>query len=485
MRQIDDTMTSYISKIRWLLWLPVFIHLCEGGKYNEYYAKTLDYVYCGQTVYNLVADYELHLLFPALLRIYKCFFVVKLEASVRASDYRQNIDMRISLERIEDCSADVEVYSGHPSSNRPLTILSCADKPVWQNRLPSNQLFLKFIPAPGKENITFSTDKMRVVIKYSLCGNCYMSKWGQLQTKYREVDFADYCNEIQCLDNSYVRYSNLRCSLCRTVELDVIESVQVCIQTTNPANKETSCNVMVEIDGESALTIGIYLWHEYCLPWNLKGKKVKVISKNFKGNCAGYQDFCYVSVLTNATKEISGQCNHWIRPSTTPIYTTGKPTTHQSSWSNWSTHSEADDSVGFNPTTLLIVGLVIATVIGLTVIFCKKLSESERDEPMDDVRSCDAPEPSAPFLPTDDPDPSETENRDNRHDNPNGDMVPPSYNHVVSETPHDDSSYRVNQNTDHDRNTVTASQLEVPGTSFTQNPEVPPPSYEDACKHFL
>lgn len=104
---------------------------------------------------------------------------------------------------------------------------------------------------------------------------------------------------------------------------------------------------------------------------------------------------------------------------------------------------------------------------------------------MDDVRSCDAPEPSAPFLPTDDPDPSETENRDNRHDNPNGDMVPPSYNHVVSETPHDDSSYRVNQNTDHDRNTVTASQLEVPGTSFTQNPEVPPPSYEDACKHFL
>lgn len=79
-------------------------------------------MYCGQTVYNLVADYELHLLFPALLRIYKCFFVVKLEASVRASDYRQNIDMRISLERIEDCSADVEVYSGHPSSNRPLTV---------------------------------------------------------------------------------------------------------------------------------------------------------------------------------------------------------------------------------------------------------------------------------------------------------------------------------------------------------------------------
>lgn len=77
-------------------------------------------------------------------------------------------------------------------------------------------------------------------------------------------------------------------------------------------------------------TINIVLWEEYCLPWNLKGKRVKFLFGTSGWNCANNMYSCDVSIVTNATKKNSEKCRNWTAPlikSTTT--TTTKATTRK------------------------------------------------------------------------------------------------------------------------------------------------------------
>ncbi|XP_076115893.1 uncharacterized protein LOC143083536 isoform X1 [Mytilus galloprovincialis] len=423
-----------------------------------------------------------------------CYYIVKLEYST----YMQSrIEVTVSLESSLDCEYKVEIYPGDPITNRNIETLDCDSNPSWTGHFPTRAIFLRYVRSVVNtttyiDNINTRFDKIMTNITFGPCWSCYRTPtiYGIPKKKLTDYCGRDVCaggRDIELLYKfpNYITYG--RCPPCRSIAFDVKDSAQICFKThqymfvwgTNV------CNAKVKIDNNSVLILKDSLQKKWCLPWNLKDKRVEFTF----GDDSSWG--CRATVRCNVEIQVIPENkNTYICPIPTP-----KPK-EWSSWTDdfddtdWNSPSDDDDDESENQ-TLIIALIVSCTLIVMCGCFCKykckRSRNSEDSEPrqvlnmhymQNSIYQRKADQPTASESSDEGPDISENI-RDVRRF-PDIETWAASFANDNSETVHDQQL----QETMQDNSDLDSHPLASLSENIDDQEIDPPPSYEEVCRHY-
>ncbi|XP_071121653.1 uncharacterized protein [Mytilus edulis] len=423
-----------------------------------------------------------------------CYYIVTLKYST----YMQSrIEVTVSLESILDCEYKVEIYPGDPIINRNIETLDCDYNPSWTGHFPTRAIFLRYVRSVVNtttyiDNINTRFDKIMTNITFGPCWSCYRTPtiYGIPKKKLTDYCGRDVCaggRDIELLYKfpNYITYG--RCPPCRSIAFDVKDSAQICFKThqymfvwgTNV------CNAKVKIDNNSVLILKDSLQKKWCLPWNLKDKRVEFTF----GDDSSWG--CRATVRCNVEIQVIPENkNTYICPIPTP-----KPK-EWSSWTDdfddtdWNSPSDDDDDESENQ-TLIIALIVSCTLIMMCGCFCKykckRSRNSEDSEPrqvlnmhymQNSIYQRKADQPTASESSDEGPDISENI-RDVRRF-PDIETWAASFANDNSETVHDQQL----QETIQDNSDLDSHPLASLSENIDDQEIDPPPSYEEVCRHY-
>ncbi|XP_052067554.1 uncharacterized protein LOC127706868 [Mytilus californianus] len=418
-----------------------------------------------------------------------CYYAINLN---HTGHEFQRIEVSVSLETLSDCQYKVEIYSGDPASNNKFETLDCSSNHLWKGHFPTTTLYLRYVSHTIIEfnNSIARYAKMMTNITYRLCTSCYQELPYLFTLK---KCLMEYCGTEVCIADRDVEYvykfpywnNHEMCPPCRSITFSVKDSVQICFESfTNRSILDAgSCHVKVDIDYYPALVLKNSLMKKWCLPWNVKDKRVTfTFGEDSSWNCIHSQD-CRDGSRWNC--QTTPRCDVKIRiiPENRDSNLCPMASSNQREWSSWTKDFSDNDNNSSLSTkdTLVIIFTFVACVLVLICWYCKYrcTRKSQSQNGMENARRA-------------------FRNRGTTEQREHSTLISPNPRHDIQITNTANSSGVTG-------NLASSSQIEIhePQQHFSiegnssrsaQPPptlikpsfshEKPPPSYEDACKYY-
>ncbi|CAC5386814.1 unnamed protein product [Mytilus coruscus] len=315
-----------------------------------------------------------------------CYYIVELKYSTYI---RNRIEVTVSLESMLDCGYKIEIYPGDPIINRNIETLDCDSNPSWTGHFPTRAIFLRYVryvmnTTTDINNINTRFDKMMTNITFRPCWSCYRTPSFYGIPKKR---LTDYCGREVCVGDrdveylyKFPNYNNYGgCPPCRSIAFDVKDSAQICFESHLYMFYWGTdlCHVKVEIDNNSVLVLKDSLQRKWCLPWNIKHKRVEfTFGDDSSWNCISTTR-CSVEIRIIPENRNTNVC-----PIPTPKPKEWSSWTEDFDDTDWNSPSDEDNSDSENQTVIIAL-IISSTLVMMCGCFCKYKCKrnSEESEP--------------------------------------------------------------------------------------------------------